>query len=208
MKLPRLKEIREQHGWSQKQLSDVSGVSRDSISNYETDQRDAWPSTAKKLADALEVEIADLVEVRPKARAPLSLEDLATVLKDQVGSNWLALPEEEWSMWWRGVSKQDASERYQQILAEYDFIKRTWLSSREGREALARRRLYSLIFRRAFVVAYFAPQEEETEEAFEERSAKGKAIDAYYQSVFERQRQDTLHNAEEEERQLVGAANS
>jgi transcriptional regulator with XRE-family HTH domain len=62
LKLPRLKEVRELHGWSQKKLADESGVSRDSISNYETSQREAWPATAKKLADALRVEITDLRE--------------------------------------------------------------------------------------------------------------------------------------------------
>jgi transcriptional regulator with XRE-family HTH domain len=62
LKLPRLKEVRELHGWSQAKLAEESDVSRDSISNYETGQRDAWPATAKKLADALHVEIADLRE--------------------------------------------------------------------------------------------------------------------------------------------------
>ena len=77
MKLPRLKEVRELHGWSQAKLAEESDVSRDSISNYETGQREAWPATAKKLADALHVEIADLREpVRElatsgKAEAPM-----------------------------------------------------------------------------------------------------------------------------------------
>jgi transcriptional regulator with XRE-family HTH domain len=61
LKLPRLKEVRELHGWSQAKLAEESDVSRDSISNYETGQREAWPATAKKLADTLGVEIADLV---------------------------------------------------------------------------------------------------------------------------------------------------
>jgi transcriptional regulator with XRE-family HTH domain len=77
LKLPRLKEVRELHGWSQAKLAEESDVSRDSISNYETGQREAWPATAKKLADALHVEIADLREpVRElatsgKAEAPM-----------------------------------------------------------------------------------------------------------------------------------------
>jgi transcriptional regulator with XRE-family HTH domain len=62
LKLPRLKEVRELHGWSQTKLTEESGVSRDSISNYETGHRGAYPATAKKLADALGVEIADLIE--------------------------------------------------------------------------------------------------------------------------------------------------
>lgn len=69
--MPRLKEERELHGWSQKKLAEESGVSRDSISNYETGQRDAWPATAKKLADALGVEIADLREPAREPAVPL-----------------------------------------------------------------------------------------------------------------------------------------
>ena len=61
MKLTRLRDVRELHGWSQSKLAEESGVSRDGISNYETGHREAWPSTARKLADALGVEIADLV---------------------------------------------------------------------------------------------------------------------------------------------------
>ena len=68
MKLPRLREVRELHGWSQSRLAEESGVSRDSISNYETGHREAWPATAKRLADALGVEIEDLA--RPKVTAP------------------------------------------------------------------------------------------------------------------------------------------
>ena len=68
MKLPRLKEVRELHGWSQAKLAEESGVSRDSISNYETGQREAWPATGKKLADAVDVDIGDLA--RRKVTAP------------------------------------------------------------------------------------------------------------------------------------------
>lgn len=74
MKLTRLREVRELRGWSQSKLAEESGVSRDGISNYETGHREAWPATAKKVADALEVEIADLVgeQARPLAQAPPS----------------------------------------------------------------------------------------------------------------------------------------
>lgn len=61
MKLTRLREVRELRGWSQSKLAEESGVSRDGISNYETGHREAWPATAKKVADALGVEISDLV---------------------------------------------------------------------------------------------------------------------------------------------------
>jgi transcriptional regulator with XRE-family HTH domain len=60
--LPRLREARELRGWSQGVLAEKAGVSRDSISNYETGHREAYPATARKLADALDVDIADLIE--------------------------------------------------------------------------------------------------------------------------------------------------
>ena len=62
MKLPRLRKVREQRGWSQGVLAEKADVSRDSISNYETGQRDAYPATARKLADALGVSVAELEE--------------------------------------------------------------------------------------------------------------------------------------------------
>ncbi len=102
MKLPRLKEVRELHGWSQARLAEESAVSRDSISNYETGQREAWPATAKKLADALNVEIADLIEparelaVSGKAEAPRGPgRTLADFLNERCGHAYLALGREE-----------------------------------------------------------------------------------------------------------------
>jgi transcriptional regulator with XRE-family HTH domain len=60
LKLPGLREVRELRGWSQDVLAKKADVSRDSISNYETGQRKAYPSTAKKLADALNVSVREL----------------------------------------------------------------------------------------------------------------------------------------------------
>ncbi len=72
LKLPRLREMRELRGWSQSVLSKEAGVSRDSISNYETGNREAYPSTAQKLADALGVTIADFMEDSPAPKAVLT----------------------------------------------------------------------------------------------------------------------------------------
>jgi transcriptional regulator with XRE-family HTH domain len=60
LKLPRLREVRELRGWSQSVLAEKAGVSRDSISNYETGQREPYPATAMKLADALNVSVSEL----------------------------------------------------------------------------------------------------------------------------------------------------
>jgi transcriptional regulator with XRE-family HTH domain len=62
LKLPRLREVRERRGWNQSVLAEKADVSRNSISNYETGQREAYPLTARKLADALGVSLAELQE--------------------------------------------------------------------------------------------------------------------------------------------------
>jgi transcriptional regulator with XRE-family HTH domain len=60
MKLNSLRYIREERGLSQAHLVELSGISRDSISAFETLKREPSPNTARRLADALGVEIADL----------------------------------------------------------------------------------------------------------------------------------------------------
>jgi transcriptional regulator with XRE-family HTH domain len=89
LRLPRLKEVRELHGWSQKKLAEESGVSRDSISNYETSQREAWPATARKLADALGVQIADLREPAREPAVPLGEDPPAGRVEDEDLDKWL-----------------------------------------------------------------------------------------------------------------------
>lgn len=69
MKLLRLREWRERRGLTQQDLADGSGVSQNAISNYETGRRNARPSTARKLADALGVGIEDLIRSDPVFRA-------------------------------------------------------------------------------------------------------------------------------------------
>lgn len=66
MKVPGLKPIRLRRGWTQEDLSRRSGVSRDSLSNYENDSREPHPTTVKKLATALGVSTDDLQNPTPK----------------------------------------------------------------------------------------------------------------------------------------------
>ncbi|MDQ3923304.1 MAG: hypothetical protein M3309_05180, partial [Actinomycetota bacterium] len=172
----------------------------------ESGRHQARPSTLRKLADALGVEVEDLFREpeAPKAPAPpRSLDELRGFLGAQLGSAWIALPEDEWGNWWRGVSKEEAMKRYQEILAEDELIRNTWLNTKEGREALARARLYALVFRRTLFVDYFAPQEGESEEEFRRRSEEGSAVDAYYQPASKRQREKVQRMVEEEQRRLV-----
>ena len=52
----RLRQIRLEQALSQRDLSRMTGVAHDSISQLETGKREAQPKTIRKLAEALEVE--------------------------------------------------------------------------------------------------------------------------------------------------------
>src|SRR5215212_12002704 len=54
--VPQLKPIREDQGWSQRDLAARSGVAQNTISQLERGERKAMPSTVHKLADALGVD--------------------------------------------------------------------------------------------------------------------------------------------------------
>ena len=67
-----VKEIRRRKGLSQKDLAEESGVGQDTISGIESGRHEPRPSTLRKLADALEVEVADFFRepTVPLAKAP------------------------------------------------------------------------------------------------------------------------------------------
>ncbi len=68
-----LRRIRTMRGMNQVDLAKVSGVAQNTISEIELGKREARPGTLKKIADALNVEISDLVGADiPKAQAPPS----------------------------------------------------------------------------------------------------------------------------------------
>jgi transcriptional regulator with XRE-family HTH domain len=54
--VPQLKLVREDQGWSQRDLAARSGVAQNTISQLERGERQAMPSTVRKLADALGVD--------------------------------------------------------------------------------------------------------------------------------------------------------
>src|SRR5215211_2775178 len=62
LRLPRLREWRENRGLTQQELADRIGTARDTISKWETGDRGAQPANAKKLAEVLSVEVRDLAE--------------------------------------------------------------------------------------------------------------------------------------------------
>ena len=56
MDIPYLRNLRQRAVMSQEQLSEMSGVARDTISKLETGRRKAYPTTIRKLAAGLKVE--------------------------------------------------------------------------------------------------------------------------------------------------------
>lgn len=69
----RLREERLRNGWSQKDLARESKTNVDTISGIETGQHEPRPSTLRKLAEALDIEVRDLFEepaLTGKAEAP------------------------------------------------------------------------------------------------------------------------------------------
>ena len=122
MKLPGLKEARELRGWSQQKLAEESGVSRDGISNYETGHRDAWPATARRLADALDVEIEELVH--PKAGRRSSPDETAaaasTIAEESLLDKALDAARQDEEKDSRAVARAFASEGVPQITSGYE----------------------------------------------------------------------------------------
>ncbi len=84
MQIPRLRRWRERQGLTQKELADLAGVSPRSVAGYEGGDG-TRPNTARKLADALGVAVADLMEedIRPKA----SLQQRVDALRRFSGSD-------------------------------------------------------------------------------------------------------------------------
>jgi transcriptional regulator with XRE-family HTH domain len=64
---PRLHEMREQRGWTQQHLADVSGLTREGVAQLETGRREPAWRTVIALCKALEV-TADAFLQEPSAR--------------------------------------------------------------------------------------------------------------------------------------------
>ena len=69
----RVKELREEHGWSMRDLAREAGVSLDTVQAMEHGSRPHRPSSVKKVADALG---ASVRELRGESTVTLRLEDV------------------------------------------------------------------------------------------------------------------------------------
>jgi transcriptional regulator with XRE-family HTH domain len=90
----RLAELRERRALTLRELSKMSGVAADTINQIELGHRKARPSTLRKLARALEIDVQDfyMEPTSPKAFAPPSLADW---LEERCGHAYLALSRDE-----------------------------------------------------------------------------------------------------------------
>jgi transcriptional regulator with XRE-family HTH domain len=93
----RLREERQFRGWSQRDLARETGVNTDTISGIETGQHEPRPSTLRKLAEGLGIEVRDLFmePALPKAEAPETGHTLTNFLDERCGHSYLALDRDE-----------------------------------------------------------------------------------------------------------------
>jgi transcriptional regulator with XRE-family HTH domain len=121
-----VKEIRRRKGWSQKDLAEESGVGQDTISGIESGRHEPRPSTLRKLADALDVEVADffrepavpLVEA-PREAGRLSAIDVAL----DAARRQIALEKQDMFSGQSegGLDQRHANEAMQRLREEYGF---------------------------------------------------------------------------------------
>src|SRR5215203_2086918 len=96
VQVDKLAELRESQALTLRDLAERSGVDANTINQIELGHRKPRPSTLRKLAKALDVEVAEFFEesgrTSPRASAPLSFK---AWLEERCGSSYLAMSMEE-----------------------------------------------------------------------------------------------------------------
>ena len=128
-----VKEIRRRKGWSQKDLAEESGVGQDTISGIESGRHEPRPSTLRKLAEALDVEVADFFRepgrTSPKGSAPLSFK---AWLEERCGSAYLAMSMEELEALFESLDNTEKeTEKRREI---FDKIHREYLATTKTKD--------------------------------------------------------------------------
>src|SRR3954465_10476961 len=81
--MDKLKQMRLERGWSQQDLADRAGVGQDTVSGLETGRRQPYPSTMRKLAAALDIDVSDFFrEVIADPKAPTQESAAAKAVAD------------------------------------------------------------------------------------------------------------------------------
>ena len=70
----KLRKLRKEKGWTQKQLEDMTGIDQKNISSYEADKLRPSGRTLQKFAHAFEIEVSELAGDNPQ-EAVLALDD-------------------------------------------------------------------------------------------------------------------------------------
>jgi transcriptional regulator with XRE-family HTH domain len=87
----RLKEKRRRKGWSQRDLARETGVNADTISGIETGQHEPRPSTLRRLAEGLDIEVADFFQepTHPKVSAAPPSPEWAETASEAEYDSWI-----------------------------------------------------------------------------------------------------------------------
>jgi transcriptional regulator with XRE-family HTH domain len=157
----KVRRLRRVQDLSQDDLATRVGVSRNTISRFETGARMPSIEMLEKLATALGVKVADLLAEEAallKAPVPLAsavelsstvedrgrredsvaklaaggLETIREFLKTRTGTDWIALPDAEYDQWWLGVPREKVKERYEEIEEEWRLLKYEMEALRKG----------------------------------------------------------------------------
>jgi transcriptional regulator with XRE-family HTH domain len=175
--MQRLAQLRERRAFTLRELSEISEVAADTINQIELGHRKPRPSTLRKLAAALGVDVAEFYTKpsRPTVLRPHSLDELLD--RASLETRWLMLPDDDFDRWWLDASWTEAKERFWQINAEFRVIAAEVSASIQGEPTVApelQRQLgaiYLKVFGKYLGAQAAAPGKEESEEAFYERQS-------------------------------------
>jgi transcriptional regulator with XRE-family HTH domain len=204
--MDQLKRLRREMGLSQAKLAALADVDPSTVNQIERGAREASPATLRKLADALDVSIAALLEdTSPKGRAPSSQEKLFNngIVEEERRARWEAAVENARRL------REGGHARLEELVT-------AWQASRERGELRSARRRYKEEIEQLFNKAHGAahgladflfveggiPAEEDWEEV--------RAADRFYWTLIEMMRNAGFviqeHNSEPptvEEREAV-----
>jgi transcriptional regulator with XRE-family HTH domain len=138
-----VRRLRQERGWNQTELAFRSRLAPSVISQIENGKRNPSAGTLKKLAKALEVEVADLFLVSPER----SLKKFHA--EARCATTWLVMPEAEWrAVWSPDLSPREAMSIVQEMTAEISALKP--LMDMQERGLPWSRRMFSGHFREAW----------------------------------------------------------
>ena len=136
--MDRIRHARRRLGLSQEELAEASGVSAATIVQVELGNRRPQGRTLRKLAAALGVEVADLLEEEAYPKAGRSSQDDAPTLEELHATagcetDWLICPEARWQTAWpRDPRPREALQRVHETAAEFNKLKPLMAEQEQG----------------------------------------------------------------------------